>query len=110
MPVSNELEVTWLSGRVSHGHDRHVKGEDFNGRMIIKVEVLRIHCWEFHHQLGDLIVLNKPPHRVHFTHQPLGSETLRNTGLELCALDELARLVGVFSNRNAAMRNNLVHY
>ncbi len=65
MPVSNKLEVTWLSSRVSHGHDRHVKEEDFNGRMISKVEVLKIDYWEFHHQLGDLIVLNKPAHTFH---------------------------------------------
>lgn len=51
VPVFHELEVTRLSSRVSHGHDRHVKGADFNGRMISKVAVLWIDCWELHHQL-----------------------------------------------------------
>lgn len=65
VPGFNKLEVTRLSSRLYHGHDCHIKGEDFNGRIISKVEVLRIHCWESHHQLGHLIVLNKPPYTFH---------------------------------------------
>ena len=41
LPVFNELEVTRPSSR-DYSYDRHVKGADFNGRMISKLEVSRI--------------------------------------------------------------------